>query len=124
MIVTLVILLILIVFLAFFIGMNLQNVCTFWIFKTFTDLPVAVLALIAFAAGIMASILIYCVAKLRKAAHEDREDAIRNEVQIKQKRVQKELKKAEKRARRSGKTTEKTPDNQNNIIVQEEPKND
>ena len=51
MIVSLILILLLIVFMAFFIGMNLSNACTFWFFKTYTDLPVAVLALIAFGAG-------------------------------------------------------------------------
>ena len=63
MIVTLILILLLVIFMAFFIGMNLSNVCTFWFFKTFTDLPVAVLALIAFSAGIIFALLFIFIAK-------------------------------------------------------------
>lgn len=65
MIVTLILILLLVVFMAFFIGMNLSNVCTFWFFKTYTELPVAVLALIAFGAGIIFALLFILVAKMK-----------------------------------------------------------
>lgn len=55
-----------IIFLAFFIGKNLSNVCTFWLFKTFTDLPVVILVFVSFAAGIVFSILIQAIVKIRK----------------------------------------------------------
>lgn len=55
-----------IIFLAFFIGKNLSNVCTFWLFKTFTDLPVVILVFVSFAAGIVFSILIQVIVKIRK----------------------------------------------------------
>lgn len=67
MIATLIIFLLLIIFFAFFIGKNLSNVCTFWLFKTYTDLPVAVLVLIAFGAGIVFSILFALIAKFKKS---------------------------------------------------------
>ena len=50
---------------AFFIGMNLSNVCTFWFFKTYTNLPVSVLTLIAFGAGIIFALLFILVAKMK-----------------------------------------------------------
>ena len=65
MIVTLILILLIVVFMAFFIGMNLSNVCTFWFFKTYTELPVAVLALIAFGAGIIFALLFILVAKMK-----------------------------------------------------------
>ena len=68
MIVTLILILLIVVFMAFFIGMNLSNVCTFWFFKTYTDLPVAVLALIAFGAGIIFALLFILVAKMKAPA--------------------------------------------------------
>ena len=68
MIVSLILILLLIIFMAFFIGMNLSNVCTFWFFKTYTDLPVSVLALIAFGAGIIFALLFILVAKMKAPA--------------------------------------------------------
>ena len=65
MIVSLILILLVIIFMAFFIGLNLSNVCTFWFFKTFTDLPVAVLALIAFGTGIIFALLFILVAKMK-----------------------------------------------------------
>lgn len=67
MITTLVVFLLVIVFLAFFIGKNLSNVCTFWFFKTYTDLPVAVLVFIAFAAGIVFSLILISLSRVLKA---------------------------------------------------------
>ena len=65
MIISLILILLLVVFMAFFIGLNLSNVCTFWFFKTYTGLPVAVLALIAFGAGIIFALLFILVAKMK-----------------------------------------------------------
>ena len=65
MIVTLILILLLVIFMAFFIGLNLSNVCTFWFFKTYTDLPVSVLALISFGAGIIFALLFILVAKMK-----------------------------------------------------------
>ncbi len=68
MIVSLILIVLLVVFMAFFIGMNLSNVCTFWFFKTYTNLPVSILALIAFGAGIVFALLFIFVAKMRAPA--------------------------------------------------------
>lgn len=65
MIISLVLILLLIIFLAFFIGKNLTNLCTLWIFKTFTELPVSLLVLISFAAGIIFSLLLVLFFKLK-----------------------------------------------------------
>lgn len=67
MIFTLIVFLLVVVFMAFFIGKNLTNVCTLWIFKTYTDLPVAVLVLIAFGAGIVISLLFMVISKFKKS---------------------------------------------------------
>ena len=71
MIAALIIILLIILFLAFFIGKNLTNVCTLWLFKTYTDKSVVVVIFIAFAAGIVFSLLCYLVAKLIKTSHEN-----------------------------------------------------
>jgi len=65
MIALLILFLLVVVFLAFFIGMNLSNLCTLWIFKTYTEVPVAILVLIAFGAGIVFSLLLMLISKLR-----------------------------------------------------------
>ena len=88
MIVTLILILLIVVFMAFFIGMNLSNVCTFWFFKTYTDLPVAVLALIAFGAGIIFALLFILVAKM-KAPASDAEIRAQKKLEKKQKAEEK-----------------------------------
>ena len=106
MIVTLILILLLVIFMAFFIGMNLSNVCTFWFFKTFTDLPVAVLALIAFSAGIIFALLFIFIAKM-KAPPTDAEERAKRKLEkkakaeeklrlAKEKQAQKEMKKQKK----------------------------
>lgn len=66
MIAFLIIFLVFIVILAFFIGYNLTNLCSFWLFHTYTQVPVLVLVFFSFALGIVFSILIMIVAKLLK----------------------------------------------------------
>ncbi|MCR4948936.1 MAG: lipopolysaccharide assembly protein LapA domain-containing protein [Treponema sp.] len=92
MVVTLILILLIVVFMAFFIGLNLKNFCTFWFFKTFTDLPVSVLALIAFGAGIIFALLFIFVAKMKAPPSDAEERAVR--------KLQKEAKKAEKQAKK------------------------
>lgn len=72
MIVALVFFLLVIVFLAVFVGKNLTNVCTFWFFKTYTDLPVSILVFIAFASGIVFSLLCFFVGKFLKKMKEEK----------------------------------------------------
>lgn len=76
MIALLVIFLIFIVLLAFFIGNNLSNVCTFWFFHTYTDMPVLVLVFFSFAAGIIISILFIIIGKILKMNREAKTEKI------------------------------------------------
>ena len=56
-----------IVFLAFFIGYNISNTCAFWLFKTYESLPVLTLVFIAFASGIIFSIIIIFLCRYFKS---------------------------------------------------------
>lgn len=67
MVVTLIFILALVVFLAFFVGHNITNVCNFWFFKDYTNLPVTILVFIAFASGIVLSLLCVFFARLKKS---------------------------------------------------------
>ena len=102
MIVSLILILLLVVFMAFFIGMNLSNVCTFWFFKTYTDLPVAVLALIAFGAGIIFALLFILVAKM-KAPPSDAEERAKKKLEKKAKAEEKLRLAKEKQAEKEAK---------------------
>lgn len=102
MIVSLILILLLVVFMAFFIGMNLSNVCTFWFFKTYTDLPVAVLALIAFGAGIIFALLFILVAKM-KAPPSDAEERAKKKLEKKAKAEEKLRQAKEKQAEKEAK---------------------
>lgn len=102
MIVSLILILLLVVFMAFFIGMNLSNVCTFWFFKTYTDLPVAVLALIAFGAGIIFALLFILVANM-KAPPSDAEERAKKKLEKKAKAEEKLRQSKEKQAEKEAK---------------------
>ena len=78
MIAALIIILLIILFLAFFIGKNLTNVCTLWLFKTYTDKSIVVVIFIAFAAGIIFSLLCYLIAKFIRLSHENEVADARN----------------------------------------------
>ena len=65
MIATLIILILIVIFLAFFIGFNIQNFCDLWFFTTYEHVPVVLLIFIAFAAGVVIALLIVLIAKLR-----------------------------------------------------------
>ena len=90
MIAALIIILLVLIFLAFFIGKNLTNVCTLWLFKTYTDLSVLVVIFIAFAAGIVFSLLCYLIAKLIRLSHENEVADARN-IGLKEKKKQEKL---------------------------------
>ena len=96
MIAALIIILLIILFLSFFVGKNLTNVCTLWLFKTYTDLSVTVIVFIAFAAGIVFSLLCYMVAKLIRASHENEVADAKNYAQKQQKKQEKIDKKIQK----------------------------
>lgn len=95
MIFTLIIFLLVVVFMAFFIGKNLTNVCTLWLIKTYTNLPVAVLVLIAFGAGIVFSLLLMMISKFRKSmtASAAPEPAPKKEKSVKREKTEKKIKK-------------------------------
>ena len=90
MIAALIIILLIILFLAFFIGKNLSNVCTLWLFKTYTDKSVVVVIFIAFAAGIIFSILCYLIAKFIRLSHENEVADARN-LGLKEKKKQEKI---------------------------------
>lgn len=94
MVVTLIIFLAIIVFLAFFVGKNLLNVCTIWFFKNYVDISVAMLVFIAFGAGIVFSLLLLFFSKMKKAFAKDEEE----DVKITEKKSHK-LQKAENKAK-------------------------
>ena len=106
MIAALIIILLIILFLAFFIGKNLTNVCTLWLFKTYTDKSVVVVIFIAFAAGIIFSLLCYLIAKFIRLSHE-------NEVADARNLGLKEKKKQDKIDRKLAKQQEKLDKKQN-----------
>lgn len=70
----LIILILIVVFLAFFIGNNIGNSCTFWFFNTFENIPVSVLVLSAFAAGIAFALICVLIIKITRSINADRED--------------------------------------------------
>ena len=90
MIAALIVILLIILFLAFFIGKNLTNVCTLWLFKTYTDKSVVVVIFIAFAAGIIFSLLCYLIAKFIRLSHENEVADARN-LGLKEKKKQDKL---------------------------------
>ncbi|MBR6340550.1 MAG: hypothetical protein IKR64_01480 [Treponema sp.] len=98
MIAALIIILLIILFLAFFIGKNLTNVCTLWLFKTYTDKSVVVVIFIAFAAGIIFSLLCYLIAKLVKTSHENEVTDAKNFALKQKKKEDKQNKKLAKKA--------------------------
>ena len=103
MIAALILILLIFIFLAFFVGKNLTNICTFWFFKTYTDLSVTVIVFIAFAAGIIFSLLCYLVAKLIRASHENEVADAKNfaqKQQKKQEKIDQKVKKQEEKLRK------------------------
>ena len=109
MILTLILILLLVVFMAFFIGMNLSNVCSFWFFKTYTNLPVSILALIAFGAGIVFALLFILVAKM-KAPPTDAEERAKRKLEKKAKAEEKlRLAKEKEAAKQAKKQKTETP---------------
>ena len=105
MVVTLILILLIVIFMACFVGFNLRYVCDFWFFKTYTNLPVSILALIAFAAGIVFALLLIFIAKM-KAPPSDAEERAARKLQKKAKAEEK-LRQAE--ARKAAKEAKKNP---------------
>ena len=115
MIAALIIILLILIFLAFFIGKNLTNVCTLWLFKTYTDKSIVVVIFIAFAAGIIFSLLCYLVAKLIRLSHENEVADARN-LGLKEKKKQDKIDK--KLAKQQGKLDKKNPAPQDSAKAQ------
>ena len=103
MIVTLVIVLIAVIFLAFFVGKNLSNTCSFWFFKNFENLPVSVLVLIAFGCGIICSILFVVISKIHSANKANLNAQIEDQkekLEKKSKKENKDISKAEEKLKK------------------------
>ena len=105
MVITLIVFLAIVIFMAVFIGKNLQNVCSLWIFKSFENVPSAVLVLIAFAAGIVFCILLIIIYKLKKSFAD--EEPGKSSAQIKREKQQKKYEIQEKKAALKREKTEK-----------------
>lgn len=88
----------LVVFVAVFVGFNLSNTCTFWLFHTFTDVPVSLLVFGAFAAGIIFSILVIIAFKLKNTGSKEKrkEPEVQKEKKARINKKKSLLKKAEK----------------------------
>ena len=122
MIAALIIILLIILFLAFFIGKNLTNVCTLWLFKTYTDKSVVVVIFIAFAAGIIFSLLCYLIAKFIRLSHENEVADARN-VGLKEKKKQEKLdKKIQKQEEKIKKKETKSSEKSSQSSVESQPK--
>ena len=105
MVLTLIVFLAIVIFMAVFIGKNLQNVCSLWLFKSFENVPSAVLVLIAFAAGIVFCILLIIIYKLKKSFTD--EETEKSSAQIKREKQQKKEEILEKKAALKREKTEK-----------------
>lgn len=95
MIFSLILIILIVIFLAFFIGKNISNICTFWFFKTYTDVPVATLTFIVFAVGIIVALLVILFAKLKTPSTKEK-----IEIKSKNKDLKNEVKNLEKKNRK------------------------
>ena len=105
MVITLIVFLAIVIFMAVFIGKNLQNVCSLWLFKSFENVPSAVLVLFAFAAGIVFCILLIIIFKLKKSLADEPVD--KSSAQLKREKQQKKEEILEKKAALKREKTEK-----------------
>ena len=90
----LIVLICVIIFMAFFIGKNIGNICTLWIFKTFENIPVSVLVLTTFAAGVLFALICVILIKLNSSMKSEPENKPIKREKIKTKKSL--LKKADK----------------------------
>ena len=122
MVFALILILLIFIFLAFFVGKNLSNICTFWFFKTYTDLSVTVIVFIAFAAGIICSLLCYLVAKLIRSTHEN-EVADARKLGLKDQKKQAKLdKKVQKQEEKLKKKEPKPSEKSSQSSIESQPK--
>lgn len=105
MVITLIVFLAIVIFMAVFIGKNLQNVCSLWLFKSFENVPSAVLVLFAFAAGIVFCILLIIIFKLKKSLADEPVD--KSSAQLKREKQQKKEEILEKKVALKREKTEK-----------------
>ena len=120
MVFALILILLIFIFLAFFVGKNLSNICTFWFFKTYTDLSVTVIVFIAFAAGIIFSLLCYLVAKLIRSTHEN-EVADARKLGLKDQKKQAKLDKKVQKQEEKLKKKESKPSEKSSVESQVKP---
>ena len=78
MIISLILILAIVIFIALFIGKNLGNSCPVWFFKSFEDKNVAVIIFIAFAAGIVFSIICMLIGKFASSGKNSFSDKPKN----------------------------------------------
>ena len=78
MIVSLILILVIVIFIALFIGKNLGNSCPVWFFKSFEDKNVAVIIFIAFAAGIVFSLVCMLIGKFAAAGKNKPSDKLKD----------------------------------------------
>ena len=122
MVFALILILLIFIFLAFFVGKNLSNICTFWFFKTYTDLSFTVIVFIAFAAGIIFSLLCYLVAKLIRSTHEN-EVADARKLGLKDQKKQAKLdKKVQKQEEKLKKKEPKPSEKSSQSSIESQPK--
>lgn len=121
MVAALILFLIIIIFLAFFVGKNLLNVCTIWFFKSYVDINVAMLVFIAFGAGIVFSLLMLFASKIKKALtqEDDEETADDKKSQKKQKAEAKAKIAREKKLAKISNKGKKRSTNKEDAIVEE-----
>lgn len=95
MITTLIVLILVVIFLAFFIGFNVQNQATVWFFSTYSNVPVVLIIFISFAAGVAIALLIALIAKLRSPSKKEVEKDSAKEEKDKNKDLKEKIKKLE-----------------------------
>jgi len=111
MVFTLIVFLLVVVFLACFIGFNLNNICpSLWLFKNFTNINAAILVLIAFGAGIVFSLLLLMIAKFKSsvassAVAESKAKEAKAEKSEKRVKTEKKIKKLSKKDKKAGVVT-------------------
>ena len=85
MIASLIGILLIIICIAIFVGKNLSNSCAIWFFKDFGETNIIIIIFIAFAAGIVTSLLFMLIGKLmakaKKISNEPKKDSVKKENQ-------------------------------------------
>lgn len=74
MISALIFIILIIIFIALFIGKNIGNLCNLWLFHTFENQQVSIMILIAFAAGIIFALISILLVKLAKSMKSEQDE--------------------------------------------------